>query len=126
MERIKLDDELNPELIKYLEDEILQLCHSKDYIQNIKNLCSTISDNLSVADLPNDIFYSKSSYEGALLSCLAVLRGLQDILEPFKVSQNNLNKNLKRGYCIVRPPGHHSMCANSAGFCIFNNVAIAA
>ena len=89
-------------------------------------MCSKISNDLSVADLPNDIFYSKSSYEGALLSCLAVLRGLQAFFEPFKVSQNNLNKNLKRGYCIVRPPGHHSMCSNSAGFCIFNNVAIAA
>ena len=59
-----------------MEDQILQLCHSKEYIQNIKNLCSQIPHNQSVADLPNDIFYSKSSYEGALLSCLAVLRGL--------------------------------------------------
>ena len=29
-------------------------------------------------------------------------------------------------FCIVRPPGHHASCSNVAGFCFFNNVAVAA
>lgn len=29
-------------------------------------------------------------------------------------------------FCIVRPPGHHATCSNIAGFCFFNNVAVAA
>ncbi|MEM1438632.1 MAG: histone deacetylase family protein [Pseudomonadota bacterium] len=32
----------------------------------------------------------------------------------------------KRVFCLVRPPGHHAPAANSAGFCIFNNVAVGA
>ena len=29
-------------------------------------------------------------------------------------------------FCIVRPPGHHAPCGDVAGFCFFNNTAVAA
>jgi histone deacetylase 6 len=29
-------------------------------------------------------------------------------------------------FAVVRPPGHHAECARAAGFCWFNNAAIAA
>lgn len=32
----------------------------------------------------------------------------------------------RRAFCAIRPPGHHASRAHSAGFCIFNNIAIAA
>ena len=66
----------------------------------------------------NDIYYSKGSYYGALLVLLAVVKGIQTVLDD--------KSPYKRGYCITRPPGHHAKCSESAGFCIFNNVAIAA
>lgn len=30
------------------------------------------------------------------------------------------------GFCVVRPPGHHASAGSTSGFCLFNNVAVAA
>jgi len=37
-----------------------------------------------------------------------------------------VNKKLKNGFAIIRPPGHHAEPGTAGGFCVINNVAVAA
>jgi len=37
-----------------------------------------------------------------------------------------LQGQVRRAFCNVRPPGHHAERARAMGFCLFNNIAVAA
>ena len=56
------------------------------------------------------------SYEAALHAAGGAVR-LVDLL---------LAARRRRGFCALRPPGHHAEPARAMGFCLFNNVAVAA
>lgn len=66
--------------------------------------------------LDNDTYVNRYS---AYIARLAV-GGLIDLTN--KVVTNEL----ENGFAIIRPPGHHSSCSRSSGFCLYNNVAVAA
>jgi acetoin utilization deacetylase AcuC-like enzyme len=59
---------------------------------------------------------SPRSSEAALLAAGAVVDAVDRVLAG----------ELDRAFCAVRPPGHHAETARAMGFCLFNNVAVAA
>jgi acetoin utilization deacetylase AcuC-like enzyme len=66
--------------------------------------------------LDYDTILSAGSAHAALLAVSAVCDAVD------KVSKNQA----RNAFCAVRPPGHHATPVHSMGFCLFNNVAIAA
>ncbi len=70
----------------------------------------------AVTRLDADTVASESSYQTAL----EAVGGLIEVVDAVD------NGAARNGFAFVRPPGHHANRSLSQGFCLFNNVAIAA
>ena len=92
-----------------LEEEIC-LIHTPAYVRSI---AATAGREVA---LDADTMVSSLSYETA---CLAVGGGLNLIKAICQKEVNN-------GFALIRPPGHHAEKNRAMGFCLFNNIAIAA
>src|SRR6266436_3093536 len=91
-------------------DEIA-MCHGVDYIHEVERTAS-----LDRFDFDLDTHSSRDSYETALLAAGGVLTAVEAVMDG---AADN-------AFAIVRPPGHHALATRAMGFCLFNNVAIAA
>ena len=83
-------------------EEFISLVHSEAYIDQIKKSCMS-SETLAEVDL------TPESYEAAKSAVGLTIRASE-----------------YGDFAVVRPPGHHAGRERSAGFCFFNNIAIAA
>lgn len=66
--------------------------------------------------LDGDTFTSPKSYEAAMLAVGAMIKGVDLIV----------GDEVNNGFALIRPPGHHAEKHRSMGFCLFNNIALAA
>ncbi len=91
----------SPEEIRYI--------HSRDYIEKARRY--------SELEMPldPDTVLCKDSYNVALLAAGGAMSAVDAVLDRLDCS-----------FALVRPPGHHATPEQGMGFCIFNNVAIAA
>jgi len=93
------------------EEEIAYV-HAPEYIQRVKETIKKSPANLDSPDTP----VSPESWQSALRASGALLTAVDNVL----------GGKYSNAFCPVRPPGHHSRYSMAMGFCIFNNVAIAA
>jgi len=91
-------------------DRELQRVHSRAYIQKIRAL----SPKAGLVRLDPDTAMGPMSLSAAAHASGAVIFATDLVMR-------NMADN---AFCCIRPPGHHAGRANSAGFCIFNHVAV--
>ena len=92
-------------------DQEITRIHDSDYLIAIKETAGR-----AVA-LDPDTFTSPGTFEAAYLAAGAAVTAVEHVLD---------GKAGTRALALVRPPGHHAERHRAMGFCLFNNIAIAA
>jgi len=93
-----------------LSPEFLQTVHTRRYLELLEEACK------HGAHLDMDTYTTPASWQlalnaagGAVAVASAVWRG-----------------EARRGFALTRPPGHHATAGQGMGFCLINNIAVAA
>jgi acetoin utilization deacetylase AcuC-like enzyme len=92
--------------------ECVTAVHTKDYLARVRRECQSGQGYVDTPDAPA----ATNSYEVALLAAGGVLTAVDAVMAG----------QVRNAFCAVRPPGHHALKDRAMGFCLFNNVAIAA
>ncbi len=90
-----------------------QVCaiHDPVYLDAVRRACES-----GAGYLDPDTYVVPASYEVALLAAGGAIAAMDAVLAG----------QAGNAFCLLRPPGHHALRDRAMGFCLFNNVAIAA
>jgi len=91
--------------------EELEMIHAPDYISYVKNKAEK-----GGGWLDPDTIMSPKSYEAALYAAGGLIGAVEAVMRG----------EVDNAFALVRPPGHHAIRDRAMGFCIFNNIAVAA
>jgi acetoin utilization deacetylase AcuC-like enzyme len=97
-------------------EEELSAVHDPFYIETVAK-----TDGRAVSRLDADTVLSARSYQVARLAAGGLLNAVDSLLTPHSALETPNSV-----FAFVRPPGHHAEPNRGMGFCLFNNVAIAA
>jgi acetoin utilization deacetylase AcuC-like enzyme len=92
-----------------INEEILELAHSKYHIDSIKKI-SKRGGGL----IDEEVFVNLDTFSLAKKAVSGAVTAVE------KVFNNEINQSI----ALIRPPGHHAYRNRSSGLCIFNNIAI--
>ncbi|KAG7230940.1 hypothetical protein INR49_024969 [Caranx melampygus] len=103
--------------VREATDEDILLVHSEEYLEAVKKTPYMTLEELQEFTLQyGDVYFHPNIYHCAKLAAGAALQLVDSVI----------TGKVRNGMALVRPPGHHSMRSAASGFCVFNNVAIAA
>ena len=100
--------EIQPEQVS---KGIIQAAHTKEHFNRVEN---AFAEGIEYLDA--DTVISMKSFDAALYGAGGTCRAVDEVM----------SGEAKNAFVAVRPPGHHATAENAMGFCLFNNVAVAA
>ncbi|MBN1955633.1 MAG: histone deacetylase [Anaerolineae bacterium] len=89
----------------------LQRVHTPSYIELVRQVAGRGGGRLDA-----DTYVSARSYDAACMAAGGLLAAVDALLAG----------DIDNGFALLRPPGHHALADRGMGFCLFNNVALAA
>jgi acetoin utilization deacetylase AcuC-like enzyme len=92
----------------------IEKVHRKDYIETVRRDALSGADFLSTKS--GNTAICPRSFEIALWAVGGVLKACDSVM----------SGQTKNAFCALRPPGHHATPDRGMGYCLFNNVGIAA
>jgi acetoin utilization deacetylase AcuC-like enzyme len=90
--------------------DLLTRIHTEGYLKWLENICS------KGQHIDGDTYTTPATWDLAHKTVGGSLA----------VAKTVWSRNAKRGFALTRPPGHHATPSLGMGFCIFNNIALAA
>jgi acetoin utilization deacetylase AcuC-like enzyme len=99
----------------------IELAHSRMHVASIRGLGQELADQINAggsdyAAIDPDTLMNTHSWDASLRAAGATLAATDAVMAG----------ELENAFCAVRPPGHHACRDRAMGFCIFNNIAVAA
>ncbi len=93
------------------DEAALELIHSPRHVASIRELCESGGGRIDA-----DTAVGEASYRAALHAAGGAC----------EMARALLDGEHRAGFCALRPPGHHAEGERAMGFCLFDNIAIAA
>ncbi len=111
LEQTGLKQQLTPIKPRPATIEELSLVHQEQYISHIREAAQRGGGWLDL-----DTVMSPDSYDAALYAAGGAIKAVEAVMKG----------EVNSAFALVRPPGHHATPRRAMGFCLFNNIAIAA
>ncbi|WP_419950259.1 histone deacetylase family protein [Candidatus Palauibacter sp.] len=112
----ELHRDVTPHMPAPADTAALELAHAPGHIERIREVCERSVDTGRILRLDPDTPVSPGSWDAALAAAGCGVAAVDAVLDG----------TCRAAFCVVRPPGHHATRDRAMGFCLFNNIAVAA
>lgn len=96
--------------------EDILLYHTRSHVERIRDLCASGGGEAGMNETGDATPVVPASFDAAMLAAGGAMAAVDAVI----------TGQVENAYALLRPPGHHAMAGEAMGYCIFNNVVIAA